>query len=149
MANRDDYTYNQFSKKIIRHKTISYAIELMTSERGNACCVERNYVRNIYDFYNLSEEYSLNKVETQKIDVSYITNWERLHDSYIGNKRPEDLTIAYLSGPEPENDFQEFLGMGILPQNIWGFEINKDSYKKLLQHIELENFHNQELLSKI
>ena len=140
MSNKNDYTYNQSSKKIIRHKTISYAIKLMTSERERACCVERNYVRNIYDFYNLSEEHSLNKVETQKIDVSYITNWERLHDSYIGNKRPEDLTIAYLSGPEPENDFREFLGMGILPQNIWGFEINKDSYKKAITAYRVGEF---------
>jgi len=148
MGTKDNYTYNQFSKKMVRHKVISHAVELLTSKRSLACCVERNYVRNIYDFYNLSEDYSQNKVETQKIDLSYITNWEKLHDSYVGNKRPEDLVVCYLSGPEPDNDFQEFLGMGVLPQNIWGFETNSVSYKKAVTTYEKGEFPQPRILKQ-
>lgn len=148
MSIRDIHTYNQFPKRIVRHKAIAHAVELLTSKRAHACCVERNYVRSIYDFYSLSEDYSKNKAETQKVDLSYITNWEKLHDSYVGNKRPEDLVVCYLSGPEPDNDFQEFLGMGILPQNIWGFETDNSSYKKAVLTYDKGEFPQPRILKQ-
>ena len=60
------------------------AVEILTTKREQSCCVERNYVRKIYDYYTLSEDLSSNKREAEKIDISYITNWEKLHDSFIG-----------------------------------------------------------------
>lgn len=80
----------------------------------------------------MSEDVSQNQSEAKKIDVSYITNWEKLHDSFVEMKRPEDLVICYLSGPEPNNDFQELINLGILPQNIWAFESNTQAYKNAI-----------------
>lgn len=80
----------------------------------------------------MSEDVSQNQLEAKKIDVSYITNWEKLHDSFVETKRPEDLVICYLSGPEPNNDFQELINLGILPQNIWAFESNTQAYKNAI-----------------
>ena len=104
----------------------------MTSKREKSCCVERSYVRNIYDYFTTSEDISQNKVEAEKINVSYITDWEKLHDSYVGAKKPEDLVVCYLSGPEPNNDFQELINLGILPHNIWAFESDNQVYKKAI-----------------
>ena len=56
-------------------------------------------MRKIYDYYTLSEDISQNREEAAKINISYITNWEKLHDSLIGTKKPEELTVCYLSGP--------------------------------------------------
>lgn len=117
---------------MVRHSVILEAVKLLTTKREQACCVERDYVRRIYDYYTLSEEYSKNKIEALKIDTSYISAWEKMHDACVGNKRPEELTVCYLSGPEPDNDFQEFVGLGILPQNIWAFESDTHAYKKAL-----------------
>ncbi|WP_346929596.1 hypothetical protein [Clostridium sp.] len=122
--------YNQYSKKIVRHSAILQAVEFLTTKRGQSCCVKRNYVRKVRDYYTFSEDDSKNKIEAKKIDISYITNWESLHDSYVGSKKPEDLTVCYLSGPEPDNDFQEFISLGVLPQNIWALESNNATYKK-------------------
>lgn len=129
---KEHYKYNQYTKRNVRHKAIFSTVELLTSKRGQSCCVERNYVRRLYDYFTLSEDVSQNKAEAQKIDVSYITNWEKLHDSFVERKRPEDLMICFLSGPEPDNDFQELINLGILPQNIWGFESNNQAYKKAI-----------------
>lgn len=148
MNTKENYTYNQFSKKIVRHKAIMHAVEILTFKREKACCVERNYVRKIYDYYNLSEDISKNNVEVQKIDVSYIANWEKLHDSYVGSKRPEDLVVCYLSGPEPDNDFHEFIGMGVLPQNIWGFETNNSAYKKAVSTYDKGEFPQPRILKQ-
>lgn len=112
------------------------AVEILTTKREQSCCVERNYVRKIYDYYTLSEDLSSNKREAEKIDISYITNWEKLHDSFIGNKRPDELVVCYLSGPEPNNDFNELTHLGILPQNIWAFESDNKTYRTALDNFE-------------
>lgn len=148
MNTKENFTYNQFSKKTVRHNIIMHAVEALTLKREKACCVERNYVRKIYDYYNLSEDISKNNIEVQKIDVSYISNWEKLHDSYVGNKRPEDLVVCYLSGPEPDNDFHEFLGMGVLPQNIWGFETNNSVYRKAVSAYDKGKFPQPRILKQ-
>lgn len=103
---------------------------MLTVKREDACCVKRNYVRSIYDYFSLSEDESKNRTEALKIEPFYITNWEKLHDTYVGVKRPEDLTVCYLCGPEPDNDFKEFMNLGVLPHNIWGFEVNSQNYNK-------------------
>ena len=129
---KEYYKYNQYTKQNVRHTALFKAVEVLTSKRGQSCCVERNYVRRLYDYFTLSEDVSQNKIEAQKINVSYITNWEKLHDSFLETKRPEDLMVCFLSGPEPDNDFQELINLGVLPQNIWGFESNNQAYKKAI-----------------
>ena len=47
-----------------------------------------------------------------------------------------ELTVCYLCGPEPDNDFKEFTNLGILPQNIWAFENNKSCYDAALKTYE-------------
>ena len=88
-------SYNQFYKRKDRHFVIKNAIEKLTIFRENACCVSRNYVRNIYDYLTLTEDESENKLQASKIEINYISDWEKLHDSYIGYKRPSDLTVCY------------------------------------------------------
>lgn len=47
-------------------------------------------MRKIYDYYTLSEDISQNREEAAKINISYITNWEKLHDSLIGTKNQKN-----------------------------------------------------------
>ena len=128
----DNYEYSQISKQIVRHKVLFHAIDTLTRKRGDACCVSRNYVRKVYDFFTQTEDYSNNSQEAKKIEKAYITNWEHLHDACTGKKTVEDLTVCYLCGPEPNNDFQELLDLGVLPQNIWAFEYTSKTYKTAL-----------------
>lgn len=74
------------------------------------------------------------KREVQKIDVAYINMWEKFHDSLVGYKRPEDLVVCYLSGPEPQNDFNELVSLGIHPQNIWAFESDNLTYNQAIEN---------------
>ena len=74
MNTKEQYKYNQYTKQNVRHKAIFKAVEFLTSKREKSCCVERSYVRNIYDYFTSSEDISQNKVEAEKINVSYITD---------------------------------------------------------------------------
>lgn len=129
-----EFTYNQKSKKQIRHEVLMNSIDLLTNRRSNSSCVDRGYVRRVYDYFMGLDE-SKEQVETSLIDVSYINYWEKLYDSYIGYKRPEDLNVCYLSGPEPQNDFDELMNLGILPQNIWAFENSNTVYTAAIEQI--------------
>ena len=105
-------------------------------------------MRKIYDYYTLSEDISQNREEATKINISYITNWEKLHDSLIGTKKPEELTVCYLSGPEPSNDFKELTNLGILPQNIWAFESDTQAYKQALADFEQGEYPQPRILKQ-
>jgi len=133
---KETYSYNQFNKNLIRHKVLQYSIELLTSRRGNATCVPRDYVRKVYDHFVYTEDDSNNKKHALKISSENIQSWEKLHDSNVGTKHPEDLTVCYLCGPEPQNDFKEMVSLGVLPQNIWAFETDKSTYEKAVNSFE-------------
>lgn len=121
------FTYTQLEKNKVRHASLVHAVNILTAKRNNACCVERDYVRNLYDYFmNLDD--CQDRRETEKIDTKYINMWEKFHDSSLGYKRPEDLVVCYLSGPEPQNDFNELVSLGIHPQNIWAFENDNLTY---------------------
>ena len=47
----NDYSYMQISKRIVRHKILFHAVDTLTRKRGEACCVSRNYVRKVYDYF--------------------------------------------------------------------------------------------------
>lgn len=125
-----EYNYNQYNKDIIRHKIIRSAVEKITLHREKSACVARDYVRNIWEYFILNNDFSKSKEEATRMDKTYITNWESLHDSYIGKKDVRDLLVCYLCGPEPNNDFQQFMDLGVLPQNIWAFELDGNTYDR-------------------
>lgn len=132
-------TYTQESKNKVRHSVIKTAIECLTTNRSSACCVRRSYVRDLYDFF-LEMEESHEQIETKKIDFNYIRVWEQMHAEKVGCKSPAELSVCYLAGPEPENDFKEFVALGVLPQNIWAFESERNTYLQALQSIDTSDY---------
>lgn len=132
-------SYKQETKNIVRHRIIRKAVELLTIDRTNSCCVRNSYVRDLYDYFIQMKE-THEQEEVLKIDPSYIREWERMHSNLIGFKRPDELSVCYLSGPEPENDFLEFVSMGVLPQNIWAFESERSTYLQALHSVDGSTF---------
>ena len=129
------YTYKQETKNIVRHAVIRKAVETLTAKRSDACCVRRSYVRDLYEHF-LSLQETHEQEEAFKIDISYIREWERIHTISTGIKRPDELSVCYLSGPEPENDFLEFVSLGVLPQNIWAFECERQTYLQAIKSVD-------------
>ena len=134
-----NYSYKQSVKNMVRHTILKKAVDMLTVNRSTACCVRNSYVRDLYDYFVcLKETHESN--EAKKIDLSYIREWERIHMNSIGNKRPDELSVCYLSGPEPENDFQELVNLGVLPQNIWAFENEKNTYLRALGSLDTSSY---------
>lgn len=130
----DSYTYKQETKNQVRHRIIRKAVEILTVGRSDACCVRNSYVRDMHDYFTHLPE-SHEQSEAQKIDLAYVREWEQMHINTIGFRKPDELSVCYLSGPEPKNDFDEFVTMGVLPQNIWAFECEKSTYLQALSTV--------------
>jgi hypothetical protein len=58
-----------------------------------------------------------------------INRWENFYSSTTQSRKPENLKVAYLAGPNPENDFQALMDFGILPENVWAFETDSSTYE--------------------
>lgn len=140
-----EYSYTQPQKNKVRHFVIRRAVELMTTMRSEACCVRNSYVRDVYEYF-LNKEESHECEEAEKIDPSYIREREKLQLNAIGMKRAEELSVCYLAGPEPINDFKEFTEMGVLPENIWAFEIKKSVYSQALASLQLNEFKQPKII---
>ena len=138
-------TYRQSTKNAARHLMIRRAVELLTTRRSLSCCVRQSYVRDIYDYF-IQQDESYEKIQAQLIDSSYIRAWEDMHIQKQGYKRASDLSVCYLSGPEPNNDFNEFLTMGVLPQNIWAFECESSVYAQALNDVMSNDYRQPKII---
>ncbi len=56
--------------------------------------------------------------------------------------------VCYLCGPEPNNDFQELINLGILPQNIWAFESDNQAYKKAIDNYDQGEYPQPRILKQ-
>lgn len=144
----NEYSYKQFSKNFVRRNALSYAVDILTSKRNESTCVPRDYVRRIFNYYTLNEDESSIKSECLKIKPEYILEWEHLYDSTVSVKHPSDLSVCYLCGPEPNNDFLELTSLGILPRNIWAFESDSTTYKKAVAYYENGDFKQPKILKQ-
>lgn len=114
-------TYTQDAKNRAREELLSQSVVALTEHRGASACLRRSYVRDLQR-YLIGDEGSENAREAAAVTSEYMCAWEELHDTCVGAKRPRDLRVCYLAGPEPMNDFKVLCDLGVLPQNIWAFE---------------------------
>lgn len=121
--------YQEDQKKRARNEALEFAIKSLTKNRTKASIARRSYVRDIKNYLLNNGSKSDKEIASQLSDEE-VASWEAFYDSVIGRKKPSQLRVAYLSGPNPENDISVFVKNGILPENIWAFESDNKLYDK-------------------
>src|SRR4051794_6620770 len=104
-------SYQQPIKDESRKLIWEGAIEHLTRGRGESRIISESYVRSLW-------EYSLKEVlrpytSVKDLDSAVLEEWSTFARSEYGTRTPADLRIAYLSGPEPENDLSILLSLGV------------------------------------
>ena len=113
-------TYDQRAKIRARRFALRRAVKLVTSCRDAAAVVPADHVRHVWRSKASGTPYDSAAVAAvRKRDVR---NWEAFRRDAIGKRKASEITVAYLAGPEPENDLKELLRLGVRPENIWAFE---------------------------
>ncbi|WP_211415289.1 class I SAM-dependent methyltransferase [Agrobacterium tumefaciens] len=118
--------YNESIKILAREKVISAAIDTLATRRANATLCRRSYVREVRD--KLVAEGSYDAKVAAKLSDETVDRWEGFYDSVTQSRDAQNLKVAYLCGPNPENDLRVFCAAGILPENIWAFESDDAVY---------------------
>lgn len=119
--------YKEKEKIIARQKALTFAIDTLTKKRKKSSIAKRTYVRNVRRYLLKNGTHTDKKVASM-LSLKEISRWEAFYDSIIREKTTSELRVAYLSGPNPENDIDVFVKNGILPENIWAFESDNKIY---------------------
>jgi hypothetical protein len=131
--------YTQSVKNQSRGSLWQHAVKSLTSNRGNSRILAEKRMKALWN-------HVWNKVIQVGVDVSFSQNdidkyfdgWAEFADSCYGTKNPNELRVAYFSGPEPENDLSELLKLGVRIENIWAFESDGKIYEEALSKARLE-----------
>lgn len=121
-------SYQEEEKRIARLSVLEEAIRCLTENRCRSTVAPKDYVRKVYqyiDTYGTPFDKQIIKALSEKT----ITRWENFYDSITQSRKPENLKVAYLAGPNPENDLQALMSFGVLPENVWAFETDSSTYK--------------------
>lgn len=121
-------TYKQNIKELSRELIWEFTIDTLTKNRSNSPILNDDYITKLWDYVFNEQLIPNGLVET--VDNSYLENWL----SYSGqinqfNKKPNELKVAYLCGPEPENDLTHLLDLGIRIENIYAFESDRKIFE--------------------
>lgn len=122
-----------------RELVITNAVRILTSNRKTSTLTRRSYVREIKE-HIINEQNVFDIEKANLLSDETINRWECFYDSIIQTKKPASLKVAYLSGPNPENDLEVFCSSGLLPENIWAFESDKDTFSEAKKSALMSKF---------
>lgn len=124
--------YTENEKSQIRTKIIHQAIEMLTIKRQESTISNPTYIKKVKEYVQKDQrtsQYSLYPTNTM------LHTWSVHYNSLLGRKVPPELKVAFLAGPNPENDIAVFIENGILEENIWAFESVKEIYQTAIDNL--------------
>lgn len=139
-------SYGQPVKQEARSKALTYAVNLLTKRRQKAAIVSSSYVRAIRAHCANLKHYNGYLEAAKRCRDDDVESWEKFRKSVVGRLKPGDLTIAYLAGPEPTNDINTLIKLGVRAENIWAFEINPKSFESALKDVKNKELRGVKLI---
>jgi hypothetical protein len=118
--------YKQEVKERSRLEIWTRAVKSLTENRDSCRILNSNYIRRLWD-YSFDEVLKLTVPDEQFID-----SWTDFANSKYSSKMAKDLKVAYFCGPEPENDLDIMVSLGIRVENVWAIESDKKTYAAAL-----------------
>lgn len=128
-------TYKQNIKEESREKIWEHAVYSLTANRSNNRVLNEEYIRNLWNYIFYKSKYSGGYFKNTNPDINYLNSWCEFANSCYGDKKSNQLRVVYLCGPEPENDLETLLKLGISIENIWAVENQKDVFDSAIENI--------------
>ena len=111
-------SYQQPTKKFVRERVLTKAIRTLTTDRLRSTVVRTDELEETVEY---AAQQFRNVRFTREINTE-LRLWREGYSSHVGAKKPRDLQVLYLCGPEPLNDLDVLLENGVVPQNVWAVE---------------------------
>ena len=128
-------TYKQSIKEESREKIWEHAIYSLTTNRSSNRILKEEYIRNLWNYIFYKSKYSQGYFEKYEININYLNSWCEFANNCYGYRSANELRVVYLCGPEPENDLEVLLKLGVRIENIWAVENRKDIFNSAIENI--------------
>ena len=139
-------TYKQPIKQTARTNALTHAVDLLTKRREQCAILPANYISKVIAKMKDRDDDRNYQLASSSVNWKDIDSWQSFRTSAIGSRSPSDLTVAYLSGPEPTNDLETLINLGVRPENIWAFEVDGEVFTSALKDIERSNLRGVKLM---
>lgn len=127
-------TYKQDIKEKSREILWDHAVRSLTQGRVGSRVLNPDYLDKLWGFVKSRFDESTYGGSAVLDDVVY-EDWKRFGEILYGVKRPEELKVAFLCGPEPENDVNHLVRLGVRIENIYAFENDKTNFKEAVDSL--------------
>src|SRR2546421_28237 len=127
-------SYRQPEKERVRQRILLHAVDLLTRRRAKTPIVRAGELRAVVD-YALDVLQKLGRSDLRSSVQDELENWLEWQASRIRKRKPAELRIIYLCGPEPLNDLRVLLELGVNPHNVWGIESNEAAFRAALREL--------------
>lgn len=115
-------TYKQEVKEKSRRGIWTHAVKSLTENRDENRIFNKDYMKKLLAYV---EEHSQSEV-----DPSKVMSFDSYADLVYGKKEPSELKVAFFCGPEPENDVEILLSLGVRLENMFAFECEKANFQQ-------------------
>jgi hypothetical protein len=123
--------YTQPVKGLSRKLLWRHAVSTLTTERDEARILQLGEFVEAWEYCNsVLRQAGL----TKGLDPSQLRSWLDFADSRYGRRYPSDLRVAYLCGPEPENDMRILVELGVRIENVWAVEEGSQVHERALEN---------------
>jgi hypothetical protein len=128
-------SYSEPTKIAARTQSLTHAVELLTTRREDAAIVPADHVTRVRD-HLLASKIHGDRYAGEACRPSDIESWQSFRAASVGTRSADQLTVAYLAGPDPRNDLLALVELGLRPENIWAFEMDAAAISSGLSNLE-------------
>lgn len=126
-------TYKQLTKDESRRLVWQNAVRSLTQNRTSSRVINPNYMDHLWEY--CKGEVAHIPMFQSPANTTY-EKWKRFADIQKGVKQACDLKVAFFCGPEPENDVEHLLELGVQIENIYAFEYDKDIFRVAVDSLQ-------------
>lgn len=112
--------YDQETKSELRSEVLSRAINALTKDRHGSVIVSQVQMERTLKYCH--EFLTKHGVDLPFAVSDILSWWFEFQGGKVGNRSPSQLNVLFLCGPEPLNDIEVLLNLGIAPENIWAVD---------------------------
>jgi len=123
-------SYQQPTKEAARRALLKRAVDALTVARHESPVVRLDEFDATLAFARLVAAERGSQVADLDAEAE---RFRAFYRSRVGVRSPADLKVLYLSGPEPQNDLDVLVDLGVQPENIWALERSRDLYRAALK----------------
>lgn len=144
---KESVSYKQPTKQAARRAAMEHAVELLTTRREFCTIASDNYLDRVLSKFKEKTSHSDYHAAASNCAYGDVESWREFRSSVIGKKHANEISVAYLAGPEPTNDIEILLELGVRAENIWAFEVSEGIFQSAVSDLKASNLRGVKLVN--